>query len=96
MGEQPAREPAEVIIFGTTALLAVVVAIGLAFVLWAQLHRTSERAVLTAAVSSLGAGTGCLGFATQKPVARLFMLVFAATLLIAFFLGGPIFSTLTP
>ena len=96
MGEQPAREPAEAIIFGTTALLAVVIAVGTAFVLWSQLHHTSERAILTAAVSSLGAGMGCLAFAIQKPVGRLFLLVFASTLVLAFFLGGPIFSTLAP
>lgn len=96
MGEQPAREPADLIIFGTTALLAVVVGIGVAFGLWSALHHTSQRAVLTAAVTAISAGAGCLGFAIEKLIGRLFLLVFAATLVLAFFLGGPIFGTLAP
>jgi hypothetical protein len=96
MGEQPAREPADLIIFGTTALLAIVVGIGIAFALWSEMHWTAARAVLTAAVGALAAGTGCLGFAFEKPVVRLFLLVFASTLLLAFFFGGPIFRTLIP
>ena len=90
------KEPAELIIFGTTALLAIVLGIGVAFGLWSQLHHTSQRAILIAAVSALSAGTGCVGFAIEKPAARLFLLVFGATLLLAFFLGGPIFATLVP
>ncbi len=96
MGEQPAREPADAIIFAATALLAIVVATGVAFTLWSELHRTSEHAVLTAAVSSFSVGTGCLAFASTKPAGRLFLLVFAVTLVMAFFLGSGIFSTISP
>lgn len=96
MGEQPAKEPADAIIFGATALLAIVVGAGVAFSLWTELHRTSEHAVLTAAVSALSAGMGCIAFAVAKPATRLFLLVFAGTLLVAFFLGGSIFALVSP
>ena len=96
MGEQPARGSANVIIFSATALLAVVVALGVAYGLWTELHRTSERAVLTAAVSALGAGTGLLGFAMDKLVTRLFLLVLGTTLILGFFFGGPIFGVINP
>ena len=96
MGEQPAKAPADAIIFAATALLGIVVGVGVAFSLWTELHRTSEHAVLSAAVSAFSVGMGCIAFAVAKPAARLFLLVFAVTLVMAFFLGGGVFSTISP
>ncbi len=63
---------------------------------WSVLHHTSERGFLTGAVCALGIGLTLVGWAVQSATARIFLMVFGLALVVAFFLGGPAFATLSP
>jgi hypothetical protein len=96
MKERPAQVPAEIVIGTSTALLGMIVGVGIAFGLWSQLHHTSAPGVLTAAVVALSAGLIMIGAAVTHLNTRLFMIVAACSLALAFFAGPAIFTTLTP
>jgi hypothetical protein len=95
MKERPAQVPAEIVIGTSTALLGMIVGVGTAFGLWSQLHHTSAPGVLTAAVVALATGLLLIGIAVQHLNSRLFMIVAACSLALAFFGGSGAFSTLT-
>lgn len=95
MKERLAQRPAEVVIGVSTALLAAVLGIGVAYGLWSQLHQTNVPAVLTAAVVALASGMIMIGFAIRNLSTRLFLVVAACSLALAFFAGPAAFSTLT-
>ena len=92
MGEQPLREPSELVIWGASALLAALVGLGGAFGLWMQLHRTDHAAVLTFSVVALSLGLGLIGWAVRTLLTRVFLIVLAVTLLTGFFLASPAFA----
>ena len=93
--ERPAQVPAEIVIGTSTALLGIIVGVGTAYGLWSQLHHTSAPGILTAAVVALAAGLIMIGAAVQNINSRLFMIVAACSLALAFFAGPAAFSTLT-
>jgi len=95
MKERPAQLPAEVVIGVSTTLLAAILGVGVAFGLWSQLHHTTVPGVLTAAVVALASGLIMIGFAVQNLSTRLFLVVAACSLALAFFAGPAAFSALT-
>jgi hypothetical protein len=94
MKERPAQMPADIVISASTALLGVLLGFGTAFALWSQLHRTTVPDVLTASVVALAAGLILVGFAIQNFSVRLFLVVAACSLALAFFAGSPAFAAI--
>jgi hypothetical protein len=94
MGDRPVLRPTEAVIWGTTGALGVLTGVGAAFLLWGQLHLTAERGLLTAALAALTAGLALIGWAAPGVTARVFLIAAALSLLVAFFVGGSLFSTL--
>jgi multisubunit Na+/H+ antiporter MnhB subunit len=94
MSDRPAQAPAELVIWGSTAALGIVTGTGAAFALWAQLHRSPDIGIVVAAVLALAVGLGLIGLAISNTTARLFLVVVAAALAVAFFAGAGTFATL--
>jgi hypothetical protein len=94
MKEHPAQMPAEIVIGVSTALLGILLGAGTAFALWSQLHHTSVPEVLIASVVALATGSILVGFAVRNLSVRLFLVVAACSLALAFFAGPTAFSTI--
>ena len=92
--ERSFQEPSELVIWSATALLGVLLGLGVAFMLWAQIHRTGEPALLDAAVFAMGLGLGLVGLALRNLTPRIFSVALGVALLLAFFTLGGVFSTL--
>jgi hypothetical protein len=87
-------EPSEYVIWAASGLLAVLLGLGGAFVLWYVLHRASNASLIDAAICAFGAGLTLLGLATGKQMARVFLVLMAVALVLGFLLGSPAFSHL--
>jgi hypothetical protein len=96
MGSRSSNAPTEMIIRGASALLALVVGVGLAFGLWSQVHRVAEPSSIEVAVASLGLGLGLIAVGLRYAAGRIFLAVMAVTLVLAFFGGGHAFAGITP
>ncbi len=96
MREHSLPEPSDVVIWGASALLSLVVGLGTAFFLWMALHRAAQPMLAQGAVITLGVGLALLGLSTERPLVRLFFVLLAAVLVIGYALGGPAFANLTP
>jgi len=94
MGSRPVRETNELVIWGASALLGIVVGIGTAFSLWVQLHRTADQAVLAGAVVALAVGLSLIAVALDNLTTRLFIWAASTGLLLAFFTGSGLFASL--
>ncbi len=94
MGSRPVREPNEFVIWSASTLLGLVLGIGTAFMLWVQLHRSADRAVLDGAVVALALGLSLVAVAVENRTTRLFMWSSAAGLVGAFFAGAGAFASL--
>jgi hypothetical protein len=94
MRDRSIREPADFLIWSTSALLALLVGTAVAFLLWRGLHRVPETGLALAAVGSLGAGTVLIALALDRPLLRVFLVVMAAVFVLGYTLGGPAFSHL--
>jgi len=92
LGERPAREPAEIVIWGASSLLAVLLGVGCAFMLWSQLHETARVGLLMASVGAVGAGLALIGVSSSNARIRVMLFLFAAALELAFFTGGTAFA----
>lgn len=88
------REPNEVVIWAATSLLALVVGLGAAYFLWYSLRNAQATIVVQGAVVSLSLGLVLVGLGVQRPLTRVFFVVLAASLALAFALGGPEFARL--
>lgn len=95
MGSRPVRESAEVVIWGATSLLGIMVGVGTAFMLWSQLHNRNVPVMLDAAVIALAVGLGLIGVAVTNAPTRVFLWVLAGAFVLAFFAGGGAFAALT-
>lgn len=93
--DRSAQAPAEIIIWGSTAALGIVTGTGAAYALWSQLHRSPDVGIVVSAILALAMGLGLLGFAMSNSRARLFLVVVAAVLALAYFAGAGTFATLT-
>lgn len=89
-------EPSEVVIWGASSLLSLVVGLGVAFFLWMALHRSGQPVVADSAVVSLGVGLALIGLSAERPLPRLFFVLLAAMMVVAYALGGPEFARLFP
>jgi hypothetical protein len=96
MPERSVGEPSDFIIWGSTGLLALLLGLGAAFVLWAALRHAAEPWLVEIAVGLLGIGMLLLGLATERPLTRLFFVLFAAMLIVGFSFGSPEFGRLLP
>lgn len=96
MPERSLPEPSDLVIWIASALLAMVAGLGVAFFLWSALHHTGRPAAAQAAVISIGAGMALLGLSTDRPLGRLFLVLFAAVLVFGYVLGGAEFARLAP
>jgi hypothetical protein len=96
MPDRSLGEPNDVIIWGASALLALVLGIGIAFFLWFALHRVDQAFVAQSAVGSLSLGLVLIGVGAERPTARVFFVLLAATLVLGYALGGPEFARLFP
>ena len=94
MHDSSYREPADYVIWTTSALLAFLVGTAVAFFLWVGLHRVTESALALAAVGTLGAGTVLVGLSIDRPLLRIFLVVMAAVFVLGYTLGGPAFAHL--
>jgi hypothetical protein len=94
MGSRPVREPTELVIWSASSLLGIMIGIGTAFTLWAQLHRTAEQAILDGAVVAVGLGLALIAIAVDNFAGRLFVWAASAGLLLAFFAGSGLFASL--
>ena len=96
MGERPARVPADLVIWGSTAALALIAGIGAAFALFSLFHHAADpgNGLAGGAVVALSLGIGLIGSTLRPAVGRLFVLLLAATTLVAFFAGSGAFSSL--
>lgn len=90
------RAPIEVVIWVASLLIAALLGVGAAYVLWSGLHHTAEAGVLTASVAALGFGLALVGLALQTPRMRAALVLFAVMLLLAFYAGSPAFAHLMP
>jgi len=84
--------PADVIIWTSTAALAILTGVGAAFLLWRALHESPASNVAAAAVGALAVGFALVGVSLGRSVGRAFMLIMAVALAVAFFTGGPAFA----
>lgn len=96
MPERSLREPNEVVIWTATSLLALVVGLGTAFFLWLCLHHTDRPMVAQGAVLLLSLGLVLIGLGSQRLLLRIFFVLLAVALAVAYALGGPEFARLAP
>ncbi|MEO6836677.1 MAG: hypothetical protein ABI231_12340 [Candidatus Tumulicola sp.] len=96
MPDRSFPEPNEYVIWGASGLLALVLGLGTAFVLWVALHRSDYAGLATGAVVSLGLGLLLIGLAAERPLTRIFFVLLAAMLAIGYAVGGPGFARLVP
>jgi hypothetical protein len=94
LGQRTAREPAEVVIWGASALLSILLGTGCAYILWGQLHETARQGLLMSAVAIIGAGIVLIGLSSASVRIRVVAGLFAASLVFAFFSGGVAFAHL--
>ena len=94
MHDRSFREPADFVIWTTSAMLALLVGTAVAFILWVGLHRVTESGLALAAVGTLGAGTVLVALSLDRPLLRVFLVVMAAVFVLGYSLGGPAFARL--
>lgn len=94
MGSRPVREPAELVIWSATALLGIMVGIGTAFMLWSGFHRSTDQAIVGAAIVALGLGLSLVAVAIDNVTVRLFIWSASLTIIVAFFSGAGFFAAL--
>ena len=92
---QAQQSSAEFIIRGTVVALAVLTGVGIAFALWSALHASPATLAVTGSVAALTLGMGLVGLALPSRVARLFLVLMAASMAVAFFAGSGAFAALS-
>ena len=92
--DRSAHEPTDYVIWTTWALLALLVGLGIAFGMWAGLHRVTDYRLALEAVGVLGLGTVLIAYSFDRPLVRVFLVIMAAMFVVGYALGGPEFSLL--
>lgn len=93
--ERQAQQSAELIIRGTIVALAILTGIGVAFALWSVLHASPATLAVAASVGALTLGLGLISLALPSRTARLFLVLMAASMAVAFFAGSGAFAALS-
>lgn len=93
--ERQAQLSAEIIIRGTIVALALLTGVGVAFALWSVLHASPATMAVTGSVAALTLGLGLISLALPNRTARLFIVVMAASMAVAFFAGSGAFAAIS-
>lgn len=93
--ERQAQHSAELVIRGTSAALAILTGTGAAFGLWNALHSSTATAAVAGAVVTLALGLGLISLAVPNRTIRLFVMLMAVSMAVAFFAGSSAFAALT-
>lgn len=94
MGDRSSAGPAEFLIWGASMLLATLLGVGTSYLFWTVLHQAKSPELVDVVLVGLSIGLLVLGFASQRPLARAFLILFAAALLAGFLIGGPYYLRL--
>ncbi|MGD0969325.1 MAG: hypothetical protein ABR949_13685 [Candidatus Aquilonibacter sp.] len=89
------RAFADLVIRASTAALAILTGVGVAFAFWSQLQHSARPELLSASVVAFALGLALIGIAMQSAGTRVFLWLAAATLAVAFFAGSGAFSALS-
>jgi hypothetical protein len=87
-------EPAEIVIWSTASLLAVLLGIGLAFFLWFGLRGEEHAWIVPVLVAGFGTGVFLLGMASKQVLIRAVVALFAVALVLSYIVGSPSFAKL--
>jgi hypothetical protein len=90
----PVEAPAEIVIWGASGLLAVVLGIGGAFYLWFGFRGVEHAQVVPLMVAGFGTGVLLLGMASKHGLVRALAVLFAVSLVLSFLVGSPSFAHL--
>jgi hypothetical protein len=91
---QAQHSSAELVIRGTIVALAILTGVGIAFALWSALHSSPATVAVAAAVAAFTLGLGLISLALPNRTVRLFVLLVAASMAVAFFAGAGAFAAL--
>ncbi len=75
--------------------LALLTGVGVAFALWSVLHASPATMAVTGSVAALTLGLGLISLALPNRTARLFIVVMAASMAVAFFAGSGAFAAIS-
>jgi hypothetical protein len=92
---QAQHSSAELVIRGTMIALAILSGVGIAFALWSALHASPATTAVTGAIAALTLGLGLISLALPNRTARLFVVLMAASMAVAFFAGSGAFAALS-
>ncbi|MGB6986904.1 MAG: hypothetical protein WBD74_13115 [Candidatus Aquilonibacter sp.] len=92
---QATQQSADLIIRGTIVALAILTGVGIAFALWSALHASPATMAVTGSVAALTLGLGLISLALPSRTARLFLVLMAASMAVAFFTGSGAFAALS-
>jgi len=90
----PVTGPSEVVIWGASGLLAVVLGVAGAFYLWSGLRWTEHAALVPFLVAGFATGFLLLGMASSNRLLRALVVLFAVSLVLSFLVGSPSFAHL--
>lgn len=93
--ERQAQQSAEIVIRGTIVALALLTGVGVAFALWSVLHASPATMAVTGSIAALTLGLGLISLALPSRTVRLFLVVMAASMAVAFFAGSGAFAALS-
>ncbi|HVA33517.1 MAG TPA: hypothetical protein VNG31_05180 [Candidatus Baltobacteraceae bacterium] len=96
MPDRTMKEPTELLIWTASLLVALLIGVGCAFVLWVPLHRASLPGMAVAAVWVLSVGLVLIAFSVERSLTRASLVVLAVMLVVGYTLGGPQFAHLVP
>ena len=94
MQQEQRRSGADLVIWGSSGLLAAILGLGSAFILWMALRESAAMQAVSVGIVGLGIGLMLIGFASPRALPRTFLIVFALALVAGFMLGGPSFAHL--
>jgi hypothetical protein len=87
-------EPSEIVIWCASGLLAILLGIGGAFLLWFGLRGVAHDEITPLLVAGFGASLLLLGMASKQQLVRTIVALFAVTLVLSFVVGSPSFAHL--
>ena len=87
-------EPSEVVIWGASSLLSLVVGLGVAFFFWMALHRAGQPVVADRARGEPRGGVGADRAFRRAPAAAAIFRAPGGNMVVAYALGGPEFARL--
>jgi len=87
-------EPSEIVIWGASGLLAILLGIGGAFVIWFGLRGVAHDQIVPLLVAGFGCSVLLLGMASKHHLLRTIVVLFAVTLVLSFVVGSPSFAHL--